>query len=197
MMLDLEGKFLVSKPTMRDARFRETVIMIVEHSRSHSLGMIINKPIHTPSIKDIGADFDIKSIKRQPNQYLFYGGPVNLNKVMVVHTPDMEFGAGTHKFNDEIWVSNTPECLRAVMEQGYTGPSNWMLCIGQCTWSAGQVEAEILSKNGRLNSDAWLATTLDANTVFGMKYQNRWKKTVNRYAQEQFRRTFNHAVQTQ
>ena len=48
-----------------------------------------------------------------------------------------------------------------------------------------------------MNTDAWLTTSLNANTVFGMKYQNRWKKTVNKIAQEQFKRTFNHAVQTQ
>ena len=196
-MLDLEGKFLVSKPTMRDARFRETVSLICEHSRTHSLGLIINKPIHTPSIKEIASDFGIVNIKRQPNQYMFYGGPVNLNKVMVLHTPDMDFGAGTHKFNDEIWMSNTPQCLEAIMSHGQTGPSNWMICIGQCTWSAGQLESEILSRNGRMNTDAWLTTSLNANTVFGMKYQNRWKKTVNKIAQEQFKRTFNHAVQTQ
>ena len=196
-MLDLEGKFLVSKPTMRDARFRQTVILIAEHSRTHSLGLIINKPIHTPSIKEIASDFGIVNVKRQPNQYMFYGGPVNLNKVMVLHTPDMEFGTGTHKFNDEIWMSNTPQCLEAIMSHGETGPSNWMICIGQCTWSAGQLESEILSRNGRMNTDAWLTTSLNANTVFGMKYQNRWKKTVNKIAQEQFKRTFNHAVQTQ
>ena len=196
-MLDLEGKFIVSKPTMRDSRFREVVILIAEHSRTHSLGLIINKPVHTPSVKEIASDFGIPTIKRQPNQYLFYGGPVNLNKVMVLHTPDMDFGAGTHKFNDEVWLSNNPNCLNAVLKHGVASPTNWMICIGSCTWSAGQLEAEILSRNGRMNTDAWLVTSLNANTVFGMKYQNRWKKTVNRIAQEQFRRTFNHAVQTQ
>ena len=83
------------------------------------------------------------------------------------------------------------------MEHGATGPSNFLLTIGQCQWSAGQLEAEILSRNGRLTTDAWLSTHLDPNTVFGMKYRNRWKKTVNKIAKEQFNRTFNHAVQTQ
>ena len=41
-MLDLEGKFLIAKPTMRDPRFRESVILVIEHSRSHSVGLVIN-----------------------------------------------------------------------------------------------------------------------------------------------------------
>ena len=196
-MLDLEGKFLVSKPTLRDARFRETVILIIEHSRSHSMGLIINKPVHTPTPAELGKDFGITAIKRQPNQYVFYGGPVGLNKVIVLHTPDWSAGASTHKFNDEVWATNSKECLIACMKHGAPGPSNFFLTIGQCQWSSGQLEAEILSRNGRLSTDAWLSTNCNANTVFGMKYRNRWKKTVNKIAQEQFNRTFNHAVQTQ
>lgn len=196
-MLDLEGKFLVSKPTMRDARFRETVIMVIEHSRSHSMGLIINKPVHTPSPQELAHDFGIKTLKKQPNQYVFYGGPVGLNKVIVLHTPDWSAGASTHKFNDEVWATNSKECLIACMEHGASGPSNFLVCIGQCQWSAGQLEAEILSRNGRLSTDAWLSTDCSANTVFGMKYRNRWKKTVNKIAQEQFNRTFDHATQTQ
>ena len=196
-MLDLEGKFLVSKPTMRDARFRETVIMVVEHSRSHSMGLIITKPVHTPSPQELGKDFGITRIKRQPNQYIFYGGPVGLNKVIILHTPDWSAGASTHKFNDEVYATNSKEGLIACMDHGATGPSNFVICIGQCQWSAGQLEAEILSRNGRLTTDAWLTTDCNANTVFGMKYRNRWKKTINHIAHNQFERIFNHATQTQ
>jgi|TARA_B100000085_G_scaffold45600_1_gene38837 putative transcriptional regulator len=196
-MLDLEGKFLVSKPTMRDARFRESVILVVEHSRSHSMGLIINKPVHSPSPIELAKDFGIGTVKRQPNQYVFYGGPVALNKVIVLHTPDWSSGSTTHKFNDEIYATNSQDCLIACMTHGATGPSDFLICIGQCQWGAGQLEAEILSRNGRLTTDAWLTTSMNANTVFGMKYRNRWKKTVNKVAQEQFNRTFNHAVQTQ
>ena len=196
-MLDIEGKFLIARPTMRDTRFREAVILVVEHSRSHSMGLLINKPVHAPTLKEIAKDFQVKTVKKQPNQYVFYGGPVGLNKVIVLHTPDWESGKTTFKFNSEVWASNSKEVLTACMEHGVTGPKNWAICIGQCQWSAGQLEAELLAQNGRLKTDAWLTCPLDANTVFGMKYQNRWKKTVNRVAQNQFTRIFNHATQTQ
>ena len=117
--------------------------------------------------------------------------------MIVLHTPDWESGKTTFKFNSEVWASNSKEVLTACMEHGVTGPKNWAICIGQCQWSAGQLEAELLAQNGRLKTDAWLTCPLDANTVFGMKYQNRWKKTVNRVAQNQFTRIFNHATQTQ
>jgi putative AlgH/UPF0301 family transcriptional regulator len=48
-----------------------------------------------------------------------------------------------------------------------------------------------------VNTDAWLTTNLKANTIFGMKYKNRWTKTMKGVAQEQFERIFNHALQTQ
>ena len=72
------------------------------------------------------------------------------------------------------------------MTHDVPGPSNWIICIGHCTWSSGQLEAEILSKNGRVNTDAWLTTSLKANTIFGMKYKNRWNKTMKSVAQKIF-----------
>ena len=196
-MLDLEGKFLVARPTMRDTRFREAVILVMEHSRSHSMGLIINKPIHKPSCIELAKDFGIGKMRRQPQQFINYGGPVGVNKIIILHTPDWTTAESTYKFNPEVWATNSQEGIHACMENGAQGPSKWLICIGQCQWAPGQLEAEILSKNGRLTTDAWLTTDCNPNTIFNMKYVNRWNKTVNRVAQDQFTRVFNHAVQTQ
>ena len=196
-MLDLEGKFLVARPTMRDTRFREAVILVMEHSKTHSMGLVVNKPIAKPSCLELSKDFGIQQMRRQPQQFINYGGPVGVNKIIILHTPDWSTSESTYKFNPEVWATNSQEGIHACMEDGSKGPSKWLICIGQCQWMPGQLEAEILAKNGRLKTDAWLTTSLNANTIFSMKYPNRWKKTVRRVAQEQFTRVFNHAVQTQ
>ena len=196
-MLDMLGKFLVARPTMRDARFREAVILIVEHSKSHSMGLIINKPVGKPSMHDIRKDFNIGPPKHQPQPNIFYGGPVGLNKIIVLHTPDWSTPKQTFKFNEEVWASNSQEIMTAVLDDNsVNGPSKWAICIGQCQWSAGQLEAEIMAQNGRLKTDSWLPCPLDPNTIFQMKLQNLWKKTLHKISKIQFNRVFNHAVQT-
>jgi putative transcriptional regulator len=195
-MLDMLGKFIVARPTMRDGRFREAVILIVEHSKSHSMGLVINKPVGKPNLNDIAKDFKIQSVKKQKQPYVYYGGPVGLNKIIVLHTPDWESNKNTFKFNDEIWASNSPDIVKAVMEHNSQGPSKWIICIGQCQWGAGQLEAELLATNGRLKTDAWLPTPADPGVVFSMKNHNRWKKSLTNIAKNQFNRVFNHAVST-
>ena len=196
-MLELEGKFIVARPTMRDARFHEAVLVIIEHTKSHSMGLVINKPVTKPNIADLRKDFKVVNNKHQPLPFVFYGGPVALNKVIVLHTPDWESPKNTFKFNDEIWASNSKDIMSAVLEDGINGPSKWAICIGQCQWMPGQLEAEVLATNGRLRTDSWLPMPADPNVIFGMKIQNRWKKSLRRLAENQFNRIFNHAVETQ
>src|SRR5689334_13107754 len=40
----LTGQLLVASPAMGDPRFRETVIVMVRHSREGAMGLIINRP---------------------------------------------------------------------------------------------------------------------------------------------------------
>ena len=105
-MLDLDGKFLVARPTMRDTRFREAVILVMEHSKSHSMGLIINKPIHKPSCIELAKDFGIGTMRRQPQQFINYGGPVGGNKIIILHTPDWTTAESTYKFNPEVWADS-------------------------------------------------------------------------------------------
>ena len=197
-MLDLEGKFIVARPTMRDTRFREAVLIIIEHTKSHSMGLVVNKPVNKPSMTDLRKDFKAVSDRPQPLPYVFYGGPVALNKLIVLHTPDWESPKNTFKFNDEIWASNSKEVMSSCLDNSIEKrPSKWAICIGQCQWMPGQLEAEILATNGRLRTDAWLPMPANPGIIFDMKIQNRWKKSLRRLAENQFNQIFNHAVETQ
>ena len=40
----LTGQLLVATPDMRDPRFRETVILMVRHSKDGAMGLVINRP---------------------------------------------------------------------------------------------------------------------------------------------------------
>ena len=195
-MVNLLGKFIIARPTMRDTRFREAVILVIEHTKSHSMGLVINKPVGNPSIANIAKDFGVQSTKKQLQPYVYYGGPIGLNKIIVLHSPDWQASKNTFKFNNEVWASNSPEVVKAVLEHNTPGPSRWIVCIGQCQWSAGQLESELMATNGRLKTDEWLPTPADSNTIFKMKNHNRWKKTLKNIASSQFDRVFNHAVAT-
>ena len=43
-----KGAFLVAKRNMPDSRFRQTVILLLEHGNKGTLGLIINRPTDIP-----------------------------------------------------------------------------------------------------------------------------------------------------
>jgi hypothetical protein len=49
----LAGQLLVAAPSMGDPHFERTVILIIQHSPSGALGIIINKPIGETSIASV------------------------------------------------------------------------------------------------------------------------------------------------
>src|ERR1041385_2519642 len=49
----LTGQLLVAAPSMGDPRFRETVIVMVRHSRAGAMGLIINRPAGEQPIADL------------------------------------------------------------------------------------------------------------------------------------------------
>src|SRR5271166_6614838 len=49
----LAGQLLVAAPSMGDPRFERTVILIIQHSPSGALGIVINKPIGETSIASV------------------------------------------------------------------------------------------------------------------------------------------------
>lgn len=51
-----QGIILISEPSLRDFYFRQSVVLLAEHNREGTFGVIINKPIEA-QVKDIIKDF--------------------------------------------------------------------------------------------------------------------------------------------
>ena len=43
---ELLGKLLIASPGLEDIRFQDSVILICEHSKHATMGLILNKPLY-------------------------------------------------------------------------------------------------------------------------------------------------------
>ena len=43
---ELLGKLLIASPGLEDIRFQDSVILICEHSKDATMGLILNKPLY-------------------------------------------------------------------------------------------------------------------------------------------------------
>ncbi|MBT7505739.1 MAG: hypothetical protein HN644_05630, partial [Rhodospirillales bacterium] len=89
----LTGRLLVAGDDMRDSRFADTVILILEHDANGALGVVLNRVIGSGTFGKLIAGLGIKpqtvneAALADPID-LHQGGPVGPNVVIVVHSSD-------------------------------------------------------------------------------------------------------------
>src|SRR5215471_16961259 len=84
----LAGQLLVAAPTIGDARFAHTVILMVRHDKEGAFGIVINRPVGERSVAALleatgHDDADVTGIVR-----VFAGGPVQPELGFVVHSAE-------------------------------------------------------------------------------------------------------------
>ena len=79
------GNVLLAKPTVDDACFKRSVILLVDHDSEGSMGVIVNRL----------TDYTLADVIEGPDYFqeipLYMGGPVGLNQMFFLHTlgPDI------------------------------------------------------------------------------------------------------------
>ena len=87
------------------------------------------------------------------------GGPVEVGRGFVLHSPDYGSTDSTVKIDDDVCLTATIDVLRAIARG--TGPAQAVLALGYAGWASGQLESEILA-NG------WLTCPADPALIFDM-----------------------------
>ena len=160
-----KGVFLIASREMTDPRFRETVILVTEHEREGTLGIIINRPTDI-DMADIFPDMDaLKEHVMHP----YIGGPIHPTFLSVlVNNPqsrkdmlpvidDVFFGLGNGLAADLIADAKKDDRLHVYF--GYAG------------WTAGQLEYE-------LHRGDWYMIKADDEAIFDKDPAKLWNKYI-------------------
>lgn len=135
--------FIVATEKLNDSRFKDAVIVMLEHDKNGALGITINKPIGVVNIGTI-----IKSLNdKEFDENIFYdlevpiywGGPLDKNKILIIHSKDYN-NENTKNYNN-ISVTNDHKVLIDIAKN--KGPKKSLIVIGVSAWNIGQLEGEI------------------------------------------------------
>ncbi|MBV6658025.1 MAG: YqgE/AlgH family protein [Devosiaceae bacterium] len=156
----LVGQGLIAMPGIGDSRFERTVVYLCMHDADGAMGIVVNKPDPKRHFGDVAHELDLPVADAAGDDVLnapvLAGGPVDKSRGFVLHSPDggddgsVEVAEGVH-------LSTSLEILKAII--GGKGPERFLFALGIATWSAGQLDREILD-------NVWLNTPLDADTLF-------------------------------
>lgn len=155
----LAGRFLIATPLIDLPPFGRSVVLLLEHDETGSVGLILNK--------DSGllvADLlpDVAPLVTEP-AHVFIGGPVSTDTaVALAHAPERSFLRPSPLASiGLIDPTDPPDGVRALrIFAGYAG------------WDPGQLEAEI-------DEQAWWTTRPNVAAIFA-DTRDLWRDTLKR-----------------
>ncbi|ASK26588.1 hypothetical protein BG910_01470 [Neisseria chenwenguii] len=161
--MDLVNHFLVAMPDMDDPFFEGSVIYLCEHDDEGALGIVINKP--SPITMDmIFAATDHNIPQRMQHDCVMMGGPVQVDRGYVVHTPPGNW-QNTLAVTDRVGLTSSRDIIENISEPGAVDKA--LVSIGYSSWRKGQLERE-------LADNVWLTVPADEHILFDVPYELRY-----------------------
>ena len=164
---DIVPGFVVAAPSLRDPNFARSVVLLVEHGASGSLGFVVNRPspLKWPTVaKALGLPND--STRSLP---VFSGGPVSPQSGWVLFDPrpaPREHVEDAMILSERLAVSASRKLLEHIA-QADAWEGDRVLALGYAGWAGGQLDLE-------LESGVWLPTALDPGAIFNVAPDDRW-----------------------
>lgn len=165
----LAGQILIAMPGMQDPRFHRTVVYLCAHSSDGAMGLIVNKPADTLSLRDLFERLDIETEAPVAGARVRFGGPVETGRGFVLHSADYFSEQATVKVDQTTSMTATVDILHAMAQD--RGPAEAMVALGYAGWSPGQLESEI-------QANAWLVCQPDAELLFGEGNAGKWDRAM-------------------
>ncbi len=159
---DISANLLIAAPGLEDPAFKQSVVLICEHTQEGAFGLVINRVLMN-SFKPLMKAFEIE--KSKVDLPVFYGGPVRPDQGYVIYSP-YEEKYGAMRVADTLGVTASKEILYDIAEG--KGPDEYLLALGFAGWSPQQLEGELMM-------DAWLVSPLDRAVIFDLPVADRWR----------------------
>lgn len=166
----LSGQLLIASTEMKDPRFAESVIYLVEHNSKGAFGLIVNQPALQGTVQDLLKGFGVNNEKVHGNIVLHYGGPVSPLAGFVLHSDDVVID-NSKTLKNGIAVTDDVKLIEMIGEG--RGPRQYLVMLGYAGWAQGQLEGEMLA-------GSWHTIPADTALIFGADADKKWRQALER-----------------
>ena len=165
-----QGELLVARPGMPDVRFRQSVILLVDHSEKGAFGLIVNRVAQRIPLSALFRSFGIRAPREMSQVNIHYGGPVSPDTGFVLHTNEHKLKV-IYDLGKNLAVSPVDEVLRA-MARGKR-PKKIVIVVGYAGWGAGQLESE-------MRRGDWYTAPAEPDILFDDDQESKWSRAMKR-----------------
>jgi putative transcriptional regulator len=158
----LQGKLIVSSPSLIDPNFRKTVVLIAHHDEEGALGLVLSRP------SDVAAAEAVPVLDGLPGAEdpVFVGGPVQPEAFMVLAEFENVDEAAAP-------IIDGLGFMPADAEPGALAIKRLRLFAGYSGWGSGQLEDE-------LAEDSWIVVDAAADDAFADDPDVLWRTVIQR-----------------
>ncbi len=154
------GLFLIADPFLADPGFSKSIIFLVSHDHSGSVGFILNQP----GVLKVGHVID----GFPEEKTVMHGGPVALDQVFFIHTCPRV--TGSYHIRENLHWAGAPDALRSAVDYGLLSMNEILFFNGYSGWGPGQLVQELEDKS-------WILANLDTKCLFD-KPEGLWKNSL-------------------
>ena len=165
----VKDHFLIATEKMKDDRFEKTVIIMLESDENGAWGIVVNRRLGTMPIALL-INPSLNTSEERERLYkinipIFWGGPVDVKQVFILHTA--EYQSDTTKNYGNISITQDYNILFDIAEN--KGPEKSLVIFGYSGWGGGQLE-------GEMERDHWILSDIDLNIIFDEESNTKWDK---------------------
>ena len=168
----VKNYFLVASKTMRDPRFKNTVIIMLDNDETGAWGLVVNKPLASVPLGSLIHKSRNTTVKEKELYNVkipvYWGGPVNENKILILHS--QEYKNETTKNFKNLSISSDYKILFEIADK--KGPKKSLVILGISSWGPGQLE-------GEMEIDGWALSEINADLIFEMDNSKKWLNAIN------------------
>lgn len=166
------GNVLLAKPTVDDACFKRSVILLVDHDRNGSMGVIVNRL----------TDFTLADVLDGPEYFeeipLYMGGPVGLNQMFFLHTLGPEIIPNCLQVAKGLYFGGDYEAVKRYVACGEPIEGKMKFIVGYSGWESGQLADEIA------RHDWVIQKRIDCQLLMNEQEEEMWKAAVESFGEK-------------
>jgi putative transcriptional regulator len=172
-----KGRLLVAAPALADPNFHRTVVYILDHDDTGTVGVVLNHPTET-SVDDVVPHWGLLSAAPA---VIFGGGPVSINgAICLARLAEAEIAVGgvadisAESSGFQLVTSRVGTAdLKLAPEDLPVRLASARIFAGYAGWGPAQLEAE-------LDADAWFVLDADDADVFSTAPEDLWATVLRR-----------------
>ncbi|MFO8053621.1 MAG: YqgE/AlgH family protein [Bacteroidales bacterium] len=163
------GRLLISEPFLQDMFFKRSVVLLADHNKDGSFGLILNKPVEM-KFNEIVQNFPHFEVP------LYMGGPVKTDSVFFIHSLGDQIKNSYPIIPGLYWGGDIEDVKQMIREKAL-GKYQIKFFLGYSGWSENQLNEE-------LERNSWVITDTRSKEVLEKPAESMWQKMVKSLGKE-------------